>query len=180
MEALTQALQEIREQYGDDAVRLQSLLFTNTLKSGPVTTVEVGVDGVGGYAGRTYLGFRIETGIIFNTITYDEDARLRSLWSQIVAPSLARLQTLKLPPDGIKIDLGYNHRPYSSESQLRDTIEDRGKKERAVIYLSWEDIVGLLAGDLNEQELLDHSSVTVNGTLRHLSLDRSESGSPFH
>ncbi len=170
-EALAQGLKEVRELYGDDAVALQTLLFVNALKADPPLAVEVGVDGVEELRGRTWLLLHVHTGLVFNTKAQDEASRLRAVWSRIVAPSLLALKSLRLPAEGVAITLVYSHRAYASSEELRETIENPGVQESAIVNLTGRDILALMAGELSEQDLLDRSNLSVNGSACRLILE---------
>lgn len=120
--------------------------------------------------GRKYVALHVETGIIFNTRTANQEGRLRAVWSKIVAPSIMALKTCELPAEGIKIAVAYSYRSYGNEDELRETIEDTGRGERVILHISMQDLLALLAGNLSEQSLLDRSSLSVNGLERQLSL----------
>lgn len=170
-ETLAQGLEEMRKLYGDDAVALQTLLFLNALKADPLLAVEVGVDGLEEFRGRKWLLLHVHTGLVFNTKAQDEASRLRAVWSRIVAPSLFALKSLRLPAEGVGITLVYSHRAYASREELQETIENPGDPERAIMRLAGRDILALMAGELSEQDLLDRSDLSVNGSARRLLLE---------
>jgi len=168
---LAQGLKEVRELYGDDAVALQTLLFVNALKADPPLAVEVGVDGLEESRGRKWLMLHVHTGLVFNTKAQDQPSRLRAIWSRIVAPSLLALKSLRLPAEGVAITLVYSHRAYANREELQETIENPGEQERAIVNLTGRDVLALMAGELSEQDLLDRSDLSVNGSACRLILE---------
>ncbi len=129
--------------------------------------------------------FRLETGIIFNSLALDQTGRLNALWEEIAAPALSHLDVLTIPTDGVMINFLYNYKPYQDREELARTLDDIGTPEEAKFYLPAEGLQAYLSKALGEalsaQELIDRSTVTVNGApvrllLSTTSTDRQGNG----
>mgnify|MGYP006992523163 FL=1 len=155
---VVRALRKVRHKYGEDAVVIESQLLINAMRSGSVRAAAVSVDGVKRDHDKRYLGFTVETGLIFDSQTRDEMARIRMLWATIMAPTLERLTGLRVPADGIKVAMRYHHRPYRSQHDLRASIDRPGTPEETAFYI--------LTPDVTAPNLIARARVTVDGEER--------------
>jgi len=159
---LLNLLREIRQQYGTDAVTLVGWLLDATVHSGSILTASIKVNGLEDHMSQKFLAFRVQTGIIFNTLALDQTGRLNALWEKILAPTFTHLDNLTVPADGVAIDLLYNHKPYRDAEELRRTLDNTGTPEEAKFYFSTKAIQAYLSKILSAQELIDRSIITVN------------------
>jgi hypothetical protein len=162
-EELLGLLQQIHEQYGADAVTLVSWLLDATVRSGSILTASIKVNGLEDHLNQRFLVFRLETGIIFNSLALDQTGRLNALWEEIAAPALSHLDVLTIPTDGVMINFLCNYKPYQDREELARTLDDVGTLEEAKFYLLAEELQAYLSKTLGAQELIDRSTVTVNG-----------------
>src|SRR5262249_17894479 len=82
---LFKLLQDLDRQYGPDTVTLVSWLLDAATRSGSVLTASVQVSGNESREDVKFLVFQVDTGIIFNTQTVDQNGRLAVLWDKILA-----------------------------------------------------------------------------------------------
>jgi hypothetical protein len=175
-EELLELLQEIHQQYGVDAVALMSWLLDATVRNGSILTASIKVNGLQDHGGQKFLVFRVQTGIIFNSLALDQTERLSALWEKIIASAFTHLDTLTIPADGVMINLLYNHRPYQDTEELTRTLDNAGTPEEAKFYFPAEALRAYLSTTLSAQELIDRSTITVNGRPVRLLLSTSSTG----
>jgi hypothetical protein len=169
---ILRALHDVQSKYGADAVMIQGHLLAHAIRGGSVLEAVVSIPGVEDRAGKKFLAFRLETGIIYNDRDGNAPARTGRVWHDIVEATLRRFQTLTLPADGIALILGYTHKPYRDEAELRAHLDEgHGTAETAAFYLLLSDVTELIAERIAPQELLERSTVLVDGAPVHVVLD---------
>ncbi len=156
-------LGEIYQQYGADAVTLLGWLLDATVRSGSLLTASIKVEGMERHQKHAFLAFRVETGLIFNTLALDRNGRLNALWQKILVPTFAQLDTLAIPADGVLIHFLYHHRPYQNAEELRRSLDHVGTPEEARFYFLRRDLESYFKKSLSAQDLIQQSLITVNG-----------------
>ena len=162
-EDVLRALRKVHHKYGEHAVQIQTQLLVNAMRNGSLRATAVRVDGVKPYRDKRYLGFDVETGLVFDTTTRDEPTRIAMLWTTILIPTLERLTELRLPADGIRVALHYHHRPYQSLAELRASIDEPGTPEETDFYVLAPDVSDLVYHRLTAHTLIARTQVTVDG-----------------
>src|SRR5215467_11786269 len=76
-------LQDLKRQYGADTVALVSWLIDATNQSGSILTSSVKVDGPKTKDDTKFLVFLVDTGLILNEQTTDQNSRLLIVWKEI-------------------------------------------------------------------------------------------------
>jgi hypothetical protein len=166
---VTRLLRKVGRRYGPDAVIIQTHLLLNAMQKGSILATGVRVERVERAHGKRYLGFALETGIVFDDHTRDEAARLQFLWATILEPTLARLTDgLQVEAaDGILVRMQYYHRPYRTVADLRSTVvEQPGTSEEAAFAVLAADLDATVRGELTLRDVLTRSHVTVDGAER--------------
>jgi hypothetical protein len=167
-ESVTRLLQKVRRRYGEGAVVIQTQLLLNAMRHGAVLATGVRVDGVKKYRGTRYLGFHLDTGLIFDDLTRDGAARVQMLWATIMEPTLASLAGLEVPAEGIKVEMQYHHRPYRSQGELRRTIDQPGVSEETSFYVRTADVSDLGTPGVTPRDLFRRCRIAVDGTEREI------------
>jgi hypothetical protein len=166
-EDVSRLLRKVGRRYGPDAVVIQTHLLLNAMQKGSVLATGVRVERIEHAHGKRYLGFALETGLVFDDHTRDESARLRFLWASILEPTLARLTDgLQVEADGILVRMQYYHRPYKTIAELRASIEQPGTSEEAAFAVLASDVDATVRGELPLREVLARTHVTVDGAER--------------
>ncbi len=168
-EQVTHLLRKVRQRHGDDAVVIQTHLLLNAMQKGSVLTTGVRVDRVEESYGKRYLGFALETGMVFDDNTRDPEARLQVLWGAVLEPTLARLEDglQVIQADGIMVEMQYRHRPYRSVSELRSSLDQQpGVAETARFYVLAADLDAVVRKEMPLADMLTKSHVVVDGTER--------------
>jgi hypothetical protein len=164
-EDVTRLLRKVRQRHGDDAVAIQANLLLNAMQKGSVLATGVRVDRVAEAFGKRFLGFELETGVVFDNATRDRVARVQILWAIIMEPMLARLEDgLQVKAaDGIMVQMQLFHRPYRSVDELRTSIEQPGTSETVRFYVLASDVEAVVRGELTARTLLERTRPTVDG-----------------
>jgi len=166
-EDVSRLLRATRQRYGEDAVAIETNLLVNAMRNGSLLATAVRVDGIREYQGKRYLGFQVETGMIFDDRTRGQTDRLQILWASIMEPVLARLTDgLQLPADGMSVALQYHHRSYASVAELRASIDQPGPSEEATFHVLASDVDDLVRRRLTTRTLIERTRITVNGQER--------------
>lgn len=166
------ALHAVQKRYGPDAVMIQGQLLGQAIRGGSIVDAAISIPGFEDRNGKRFLAFKLETGIIYNDHELAAAARPVRIWTDIVEISLRNFQKLTLPADGVGFILAYAHKAYADEADLRAHLADsRGEPEWAAFYLLIADLTELIANRITGQQLLDRSTVLVNGSPTRLVVD---------
>ena len=161
-ESVTQLLAQTRRDYGEDAVLIQAQLLLNVLRNGSQLAAGARVEGVDEYATRQYLRFHLETGLVFDDRTRDENARVHMLWITVMEPVLESIGEPDLTQAGIAVAMESFHRPYSSARELRATIENPGVVEEVTFYVLRNDLAALASAKVTVRDLFARARITVD------------------
>jgi hypothetical protein len=158
-------LQDVQRKYGSDAVLFEGHLLGHAIRGGSVTEAAISIPGFEERDGKRFLAFKLDTGIVYNDREVNAAARPARVWSDIVETTLRKFNTLTVPADGIALLLAWSHKDYRDEADLRAHLgEDHGQTEAASFYLLLSDVTGLIARRITSQEIIDRSTVLVNGS----------------
>jgi len=172
---MLRALDDVRRQYGNDAVMIEGFLMGHAIENGSVQETAVSVVGFEGRKDKKYLVFKLETGIVYNDRELDADARLGRTWTRIVERTLRRFSRIDVPADGLGFVVRYAHKPYIDEADLRSHLREApGEPEDVTFYLMSEDVTELMASRMSGQQLVDKADVSVNGDSRRVLAEKAE------
>jgi len=165
-------LQDVQRKYGSDAVMLEGHLLGYAVRNGSIIEAEISVPGIEERAGKRFLAFKLDTGIIYNDRELSAATRPARLWREVVEAALRQFHTMSMPADGIVLRVGYGHKDYVDEVDLRAHLhEGHGEPEAAAFYLLLGDIGELIADRIDGQQLIDRSTVLVNQAPLHVALE---------
>jgi len=168
---ILQTIMDVQRKYGADAVLLEGHLMGHAIRGGSILETAVSIPGVEDRDGKRFLAFKVETGIVYNDREMSATARPAHAWSEVVEASLRKFKSMSVPADGVVFLVGYTHKPYTDEADLRAHLDEgRGDPEALAFYLLLSDISELLADHITAQQLVDRSTVLVNGASSHLVL----------
>jgi len=163
------ALADLRRQYGSDAVMIEGFLMGHAIESGSVLETSVSVSGFEEHQAHRYLGFKLDTGIVYNDRDVPPALRPGRTWTRIVERTLRRFRSITVPADGLVFLVTYTHRPYDQGGDWRAELShDHGVSESVAYYLLNADLADFLAARIDAQQLLDRGSVLVNGAPEHI------------
>ena len=162
---LGKLLRELNHLYGADTVSLLSWLNDASIHhKRSVLTATVRVDGKETMDNLSFLVFKVETGVIFNTQTDDQTSRLVNLWEQVLAKAFSHFDTFTAPTDGIMINLLSHCKAFAEKDEMADHIDEPGSVEEVKFYFPGEPLRAYLGKQLSAQTLLSRASILVNGT----------------
>ncbi len=170
---LMKLLEELNQQYGPDTVTLVSWLLDAATRSGSVLTASVQVNGNETRGDTQFLVFQVDTGLIFNTQTIDQNGRLAVLWEKILTRALVHLETVQFPTDGVVVDLLYHVKAFPETDELSEHVDEPGLSEEAKFYFYKDPLRAFLSKKLSPQALLTRSQVFVNNSSVTLTLPDS-------
>jgi hypothetical protein len=79
--------------------------------------------------------FLVDTGLILNEQTTDQNGRLLTIWDQILTKAFLHMDTLRVPADGVRIDLLYHHKSFPQTDYLVEHVDEPGPIEEAKCYI---------------------------------------------
>ncbi len=162
----------LEKRYGKDAVLLESYALGAALRNGSILAAEVNLPGYEERKDQRFLEVRLATGIVFNDHDYSATQRPMRVWTNIIEPSLRQFESLTIAAEGVLFRVTYAHKAYNDESELRAQLKDgRSDKETAAFYILVSDVAEMLSQKISGQQLLDRSTVLVNGTEAQLILE---------
>jgi hypothetical protein len=158
------ALGGVRSRYGADAVMIEGFLMGHAIEGGSVLETSVTVAGIEELNARRYLTFKLDTGIVYNDHDVSPETRTGRIWTRIVERTLRRFRSIKVPADGMQFFVTFTHRPYVEEPGWRVELNrDHGTAESVAFYLSNSDVAEFLTARITAQQLLDRTTVLVDG-----------------
>ena len=163
---LGKLLRELNQLYGADTVSLLSWLNDASIRhKRSVLTATVRVDGKENRDNLSFLIFKVETGVIFNTQKDDQVGRLIDLWEQVLAKAFSHFETFTVPTDGIMIDLLSYCKAIAEKDALADHVDEPGVLEEVKFYFPTALLRAYLEKKISGQTLLQGAVVIVNGTV---------------
>lgn len=165
------SLRELQRKYGSDAVLMEGALLGQAIRSGSIVDAVISVDGVEERNGKRFLAFKLETGIIYNDREVAANERSTRAWIEVVEASLRQFRKPSVPADGVAVVVSYTHKPYADLADLHEHLkEGHGEPEAVAFYLLVSDIVDLNTDRITSQQLIDRSTVLLNGAPTRLVL----------
>lgn len=155
---------EVARAFGPDAVILQTALLNEAVRNGSILEAKVEAPSYEQREGRKYVIFTLESGIVYNDRDVDAEQRARRTWNEIVAAALRRLTQFELKAEGMAVNVGYHHRLYGSERELRQELPGgRGEAEIMTYILTVEDAGAIAKGTLQPEQALGRALVLRSG-----------------
>jgi hypothetical protein len=168
-EEMMRSLAKVARAFGPDAVIFQTALLNEAVRNGSILEAKVEKPELERREGRSYVAFTLESGIVYNDNDVSAEERVWRTWREIVAAALRRVAAVKLDAEGLAVNVGYHHRPYADERQLRAELPDgRGEAERMSYYLRLEDADKLARGAADPEEVLRRTLVLRGGQVLEL------------
>ena len=165
------SLHDLQRKYGSDAVLMEGHLLGQAIRSGSILEAVISVPGVEERNGKRFLAFKLETGIVYNDRETAPHERSTRAWSEIVEVTLRQFHRPSVPADGIAVVVSYTHKPYADLADLHEHLnEGHGEPEAVAFYVLTPDIVELNADRITAQQLIDRSTILLNGEPAHLQL----------
>jgi hypothetical protein len=161
---IIQALDELRDEYGLDAVRMQTHLLQGAIVGGSVLEASAGINGFEEQGGHRYLRFDVTTGIVYDDRSVKEPERPARIWADVVATTLKHFQTLDIPADGVALHIRFQHDAYRDRTELlRKQAEQPTASDEMHLRLGKGEITEFAHERLTANDLLEHAAVLLNG-----------------
>jgi hypothetical protein len=154
-------LQGMKRQYGPDTVALVSWLLDAANRSGSVLTTSIRVNGNETKDNTTFLVIWVDTGLILNEQTSDQQGRLFTIWERILTKAFERMDTIQVPADGVMVDILYHHKSFPKTDSLADHVDEPGPIEEAKFYVTSDHLRAFMKKEMSSQELLSRTQVFV-------------------
>jgi hypothetical protein len=172
-------LDDVRKRYGADAALMESALLTHSIAGGSIAEAAIAIDGFGDRDGKRFLTFRLDTGIVFNDRNVPPPTRWRHAWNSIVEKSLRQFRSLSVPADGLLVLVRYAHTTYDVDLAPRAHLNaGPGEVEVVAFYLITSDLADLLTDNISAQQLLDRSTLLINGAPARIVLETNQPTPP--
>lgn len=155
-------LQSMKRQYGPDTVALVSWLLDAANRSGSVLTTSIRVDGNETKDNTTFLVIWVDTGLILNEQTIDQQGRLLTIWERILTKAFEHMDTIQVPADGVRVDLLYHHKSFPETDSLADHVDEPGTIEEAKFYITSNHLRAFMKKEMSSQDLLSRTQVFVS------------------
>jgi hypothetical protein len=155
-------LQEMKRQYGPDTVALVSWLLDAANHSGSALTTSIRVNGNETKDNTTFLVILVDTGLILNEQTIDQQGRLLTIWERILTKAFARMDTIQVPADGVMVDILYHHKSFPETDSLADHVDEPGPIEEAKFYVTSNHLRAFMKKEMSSQDLLSRTQVFVS------------------
>ncbi|HXG20363.1 MAG TPA: hypothetical protein VNN62_14970 [Methylomirabilota bacterium] len=156
-------LQDMKKQYGPDTVALVSWLLDATNQSGSVLTSSIKVNGDETKDNTRFLVFLVDTGLILNEKTTDQNNRLLAVWERILTKAFLHMDTIHIPADGVLIDLLYHRKSFPETDNIANHVDEPGPIEEAKFYIHGDSLRAFMKKELSAQQLLNRTQVVVDG-----------------
>jgi hypothetical protein len=163
---MMESLAEVARAFGPHAVILQTALLNEAVSHGSLLEAKVAAPAYQQRDGKDYVAFVLDSGIVYNDDSVAAHERALRTWRELVAPALRRVTELQFPKrlDGVAVSVGYHHRPYADERQLRAELpEKRGEAETTSYFIPLEDAVRLARGTADADMVLPRVITVRNG-----------------
>lgn len=155
-------LQEMKRQYGPDTVALVSWLLEAANRSGSILTTSIRVNGNETKDNTTFLVIWVNTGLILNERTVDQQGRLLTIWERILIKAFERMDTIQVPADGVMVDILYHHKSFPETDRLADHADEPGPTEEAKFYVTSNHLRAFMKKEMSAQDLLSRTQVFVS------------------
>ena len=159
------------EQSGPQAIAFGAYLLNFSVKAGSVLDANVSVIGDEKRDDRTYLGYRLDTGIVFDTSTVAPPQRISKIWTDIVEPAARKLPNFTLPGVGIALHIAFQDGTFTDRADIQEQLQAHQlHATEAIFYVLRADAAQLVAGDITARELASRTTVMVDNKRMELLL----------
>lgn len=110
--------------YGLDAANLEGNLLQQAIQGGSILEASVSITGPETHDGMRLLGFRLDSGVVFDDTSVPAASRTEHVWTAIVDPALAKCRRLDIPADGVVLRVGYLHSSYRDRTDLQRQLRE--------------------------------------------------------
>jgi hypothetical protein len=164
-------LKEVAERYGPAAVALQGFLLAHTIAAGSLLEITVSVAGIESRAGRDYLGYVLDTGIVYPAADVSKREQLSRIFSEVIDPSLRKAPLAQLRADGVALRVTSYRSEISDRAALaREHQAQRLQRVDTNFFLPIDAIQTFIEGKIAAAELGTRGVVEVDGSATQLEI----------
>ncbi len=158
------ALQDLRDRYGRDAVRLESVLLQYAIEHGSVLTASGGIKGVEQHDGHSFLVVRLDTGIVYDPAAVSPEECPARVWIDVIDPALRQLDSLDIPADGIALSVSYQHGSYADRGDLQRRLQEGSLATEVMdLHMLSRDVLDMIGTRIAPADLIARSDLRLNG-----------------
>jgi hypothetical protein len=161
---VSDALTDLRDRYGLDAVKLESYLLQYAIQAGAVLTAGVTMGGLEEIDGATYLRVDFDTGIVYAAPQVSRAQAPARIWTDIVDPTLRQFHSMEIAADGILLQIRFRNSVDNSVELLRQRRQDSLRPDVVSFRLRCRDIVDSVRSNATPTQLLGRAVVFLNDT----------------
>jgi hypothetical protein len=173
------ALSHLRERYGRDAVRLESVLLQYAIEHGSVLTASGGIKGVEQHGGHSFLVVRLDTGIVYDPASVPPAECPARVWIDVIDPALRQLGGLDIPADGIALSVSYQHGSYADRSDLQRRLREGSLATEVMdLHMLSQDVLDMIGTRIGPGDLIARSELRLNGLPLELRLPEDAARGP--
>lgn len=159
---VSNALVDLRDRYGLDAVKLESYLLQYAVQAGAVLTTSVAMPGVEEVDGHSYLQVDFDTGLVYAPPAVSRSRAPAKIWSDIVDPTLRQFRNMQIAADGIVLRVRFRYSKDDARQVLREGGRDSVPLEVVSFRMLCRDIVDSVRSDSTSAQLLKNAVVLLN------------------
>lgn len=165
------ALKALAERYGPAAVALQGVLLAHAISAGAQLEVTVAIAGKESHAGREYLAYEIDTGIVYQGAEVTKRAQLSRIWTDVVDPALRQAALNQLPGEGLALRIRSHRGQFADRAAIvRELAAQRLQPVATTFILPFDAIRAYLEGQIAASELSTRGIVELDGSATRLEI----------
>lgn len=168
---VSNALADLRDRYGLDAVKLESFLLQYAIEAGAVLTTSVAIRGVAQLGDHSYLQVDFDTGIVYSALESPRSQAPARIWSEIVDPTLRQFENMQIAADGVALHVRFRQSEDSPLQILRERRQDSISADIVSFRILCRDVVDSVRTEASSAQLLGRAVVLVNDEPATLLLD---------
>lgn len=164
-------LKEVAERYGPAAVALQGFLLAHAITAGSQLEVTVSVAGIESRTGRNYLGYVLDTGIVYQVADVSKREQLSRIFTDVIDPSLRKATLVQLRADGLALRVSSYRSELTDRAALaRAHQAHRLQRVETNFFLPLDAIQAFIDGQIAAAELSQRGSVEMDGATTQLEI----------
>jgi hypothetical protein len=175
---VSNALADLRDRYGLDAVKLESYLLQYAIQAGAVLSTAVTMGGLEDVDGATYLRVDFDTGVVFSAAQVSRVQAPARIWTDIVDPTLRQFRSMEIAADGILLRTRFRYSDSDDRVMLRQRRSDSLRSDVVSFRIRCRDIVDSVRSDATPSQLLGRAVVLLNDRPATLVLEEASATRP--
>lgn len=164
-------MKEMAERYGPAAVALQGYLLAHTISAGSQLEINVSISGLESRAGDSYLGYALDTGLVYHAAQVSKAEQLSRIFGDIVEPSLRKARLGQLRAAGIALRVVSYRGEFADRAALvREREAHHLQRVETHFFLPVDAAQAFVDGKITAAELGTRGVVEVDGVVTRLEI----------